>query len=82
VNGRWFVDAKSLLPPNAKPEAFVQMMTKFTGLVGKYRKAIGRDGISGEDIDVELGRDMVKLLLGISMNQPHRFDIDKIVSGK
>jgi len=82
VNGSWFVDAKSLLPPNARPEDFIKMMTAFTALVGKYQKAIGHDGVSGEDIDVELGRAMVKLLLGFRTDQPHRFDIDKIASGK
>ena len=78
VNGRWFVDAGSMLPPNAKPEAFAKMMGKFAALVAKYQKAIGHEGISGEDIDAELGRDIAKTMLGFEINKPHRFDIDKI----
>jgi len=78
MDGRWFVDAGSMLPPNAKPEAFAKMMGKFAALVAKYQKAIGHEGISGEDIDAELGRDIAKTMLGFEINKPHRFDIDKI----
>jgi len=74
----WFVDAASLLPPGAQPEAFVKMMRSLAAELAKYKKAIGKKGISGEDIDAELGRAFAKALMGISTPQPHRFDIDKI----
>jgi len=78
VDGKWFVVASSLLPPRAKPKAFVRIMLKLAGVVAKYQKAIGHDGISAVDIDAELGRAIAKNLLKRTSRKPHIFDIDKI----
>ena len=77
-NGKWFVVSASLLPPGAKPAPFAKMMRSFTKIVAKYQTAIGKKGISAEDIDAELGRDIVKTLLGMTTPTPHRFDVDKL----
>ena len=33
---------------------------------------------AGEDISYEMGREMMKAMAGISTDEPHRFDIDKL----
>lgn len=78
VDGGWLVEAGSILPPNAEPEAFREMMTTMASLIGKYQQAIGHPGVSGEDIDAELGTAMMKKLFGISFPREPRFDIEKI----
>ena len=55
-----------------------QQIRDLTALVKKYHKAIGHPGIKPEDIDAELGREIVQKLLGITTPAPHRFDIDQI----
>ena len=47
-------------------------------LLKKYQKAIGKQGIKPDDIDVELGKAIMKELAGIEPTKPPRFDIDKL----
>jgi hypothetical protein len=49
-----------------------------TAEIERYQKAIGRPGISAEDIDYELGRAILKLRTGEDLKAPHRFDINKL----
>ena len=49
-----------------------------TAEVERFQKAIGRPGISAEDIDFELGRALLKIRTGKELKGPHRFDIHKL----
>jgi len=80
--GRWLVDATSLFPGNTDPQQMAKMLISVAAAVKKYQKAIGHPGIKPEDIDAELGRAMAKIMLGITVNAPHRFDIDKLSKKK
>jgi hypothetical protein len=53
-------------------------MKDLAGAVRKYQKAIGRPGIKPEDIDAELGRELVRLLKGLESPASHRFDINNL----
>ena len=77
-DGKWFIVSASLLPPGAEPAPFAKMMRSFATVLGQYQKAIGKKGISAEDIDAELGRALMKTLFGMSISAPHRFDIEKL----
>jgi hypothetical protein len=78
TDGGWLIQVSSLLPPNADPESFATMMSVTAAEVSKYEEAIGRQGIKPEDIDAELGRALMKVIVGASTNAPHRFDIDNL----
>jgi hypothetical protein len=78
VEDGWVVDAASLMEGVADVDMTTKQLTNLANLVKLYRKAIGKPGINPDDIDVELGRAIVKELLGIESNKPHRFDITKI----
>ena len=77
-NGKWFIASASLLPPGAQSAPFAKMMRSFAAVLAKYQKAIGKEGISAEDVDAELGRALAKTLFGMSTPAPHRFDIEKL----
>lgn len=74
----WLVEAASLLPPGAEADKFATMMDTMTQLIDRYGKAIGHSDITGEDIDAELGKAMMREIFGISFPGEARFDIDKI----
>jgi hypothetical protein len=77
VDEAWLVDASSLTEGVPDVEMTTAQLKALAGIVKTYRKAIGKPGISGDDIDVEMGRAIVKQLLNIESNKPHRFDITK-----
>jgi len=74
----WLIQASSFLPPGAEPSAFSRTMDTLAATIMKYQKAVGQRGISGEDIDAELGRAMTEEIFGLTITAKHRFDIDAI----
>ena len=74
----WHIEASSFIPLGAEAGAFSKLMNEFALIVGKYQKAIGHKGITGEDIDAELGGAMARAMFGFSTAGKHRFDIDAI----
>lgn len=52
-------------------------MAKMASVVDRYRAAIGANGITCDDLDVELGRAMMELM-GMSFEGPHRFDMESL----
>ena len=73
---RWLVDATSLFPGGTDAKRMGKLLTSAAATVRKYQKAIGHPGITPEDIDAELGRALVKVMAGVTIHAPHRFDID------
>lgn len=78
VEGGWAIPAAKMLPPGAEPAKLEAMMEKMAAAISKYRKAIGREGVTVSDIDFELGRALMKIMTGMEIDAPHRFDIDKM----
>ena len=74
----WKIKAISFVPNGAKPDKFAALMQGIAKTISKYQKAIGKPGIKPEDIDVELGREMMGHSFGLSTTRPHRFNIDEI----
>ena len=72
-DGNWLVDLRGALPRSE-----TRKMANLAKVIVKYQKAIGHKDISGEDIDAELGRAILKELRGIETGKPHRFEIDSI----
>lgn len=77
TNGAWRIDAAALLPPDAQPAKFAEMMTRMGQVVKQYKKAIGKPGVKPEDLNYELGREICKQMMGVTTTAPHRFEIDK-----
>jgi hypothetical protein len=75
----WVVDSASLLTPEGTdvPKLTAELR-KMTDLVAKHRKAIGKPGITGDDIDVELGKQVVQELTGTPARGRQRYDVDKL----
>lgn len=78
VKGGWRVDANSACPNEAEMQKTLNQMRPVVEAIRKYKQAIGRPSIKAEDIDAELGREILKSLTGIETPAPHRFDINKL----
>lgn len=78
VDGGWLMDAESLQQPGVDPAKQAKLFQSLAGMVQKYKRAIGKPGITPDDIDSEMGRALMKELTGFSTKDPHRFDIDKL----
>jgi len=76
VGDEWRLDASGARPPD--PRTFAELMDSMTASIQKYGKAIGKKGIKPEDINFELGRAMAESMMGVTMKDPHRFDIDNL----
>jgi len=76
VKDGWRMDGGSVFPGETEARKVMGQMKDTAEAVRKYQKAIGRPGIKPEDIDVELGREFVRLLKGFESPEPHRFDIN------
>jgi hypothetical protein len=75
----WVVDATSLNPPTgADRDNGTKMNRIIADNVKKYVKAIGKPGISADDLDVQLGRAVMSQLYGMEPNGRNRFDINAI----
>ncbi len=78
-NGVWKLVAASLLPPGLDgADKATQILTASTSHIARFTKAIGKDGVSADDIDVELGRAIVETLYGFSSQESHRFDVGSL----
>jgi len=75
VDGGWVVDAGGLLAGVADVDKATRQLNGLAGVVRTYRRAIGRPGVRADDIDVELGRAILKELSGVETDRPHRFDV-------
>jgi hypothetical protein len=77
----WIIQFGEMLgnPSEEELSQFVEMMLAMRDLVTKYSNAIGTEGISGEDIDFQMGKDMMGMVFGIGLKAPDRFDIDEII---
>ena len=74
----WKIKAISFIPPGAEPVKLASFIQENTRVYERYRKAIGKHGITPEDIDAEMDRELMAKAFGISTTQPHRFNIDEI----
>jgi hypothetical protein len=73
----WMVQASTFTAgTGADLDKTVKLFGTFADLLPKYQKAIGQKGITADDIDVELGKAMVKELFGLP-TKPPRFDPDQ-----
>jgi len=64
LNGRYFVDASSLIPDGVPASEFEKMMGKMRAAVEEHRHFIGQPNVSGEELDVRLGKAMLAAMLG------------------
>lgn len=78
VKDGWRIEGRSNTPPEEGMKQTLVQIRQLTEALRKYQKAIGKPGIKGEDIDAELGREIVKILRNVETNTPHRFDINKL----
>jgi hypothetical protein len=79
VEGGWVVDAaKALIPEGTDVPKLTQQMRNLTPLIAKHKKAIGKPGITADDIDVQMGREIVKELTGVQTRGRPRYDVDKL----
>ncbi|MDA3821073.1 MAG: hypothetical protein PF450_00470 [Bacteroidales bacterium] len=78
-SGYIFEFGEMLGKPKSKEIAqFINLMDSMTELISDYTHAIGYTGITAEDIDYQMGKDMMKNVFGFSLNTPDRFNIEEI----
>ncbi len=78
VDDGWVVDGATMMPPGGIDVNNVKTVKIITANVKKYQKAIGKPGISADNLDVQLGRAVVRELYGMEPNGRDRFDINAI----
>ncbi|MEP4076405.1 hypothetical protein [Haloferula sp.] len=84
VEGGWVVDGASVFPDEETLIGFTETQKKLTEFIISYIKAIGHEGISSEDIDYQMGKDLMIVLMGGELKvggespNPDRFKIDEL----
>ena len=67
------------MPQGGDAKNVCDKITVMAATVRKFRKAIGKPGITPGNIDAELGLALDEVLAGHKINDtPRRFDIDKL----
>lgn len=86
VSEGWVVDGSRLFPDEATLTGFTEKQRKFTSFIARYMQAIGHSGISPEDIDYQMGKDLLIEMMGGEFrsdgqtSNPDRFKIEEIES--
>ena len=84
VAGGWVVDGAHILPSEEALQGFTDTQRAMTSTVQRYMKAIGHEGISAEDIDYQLGKEFLLLIMGGEFKSdgkpayPDRFRVDEL----
>jgi len=80
LDGGWVFQLGQMLgnPTETQLSQMAKTLRAMDDLVSKYSKAIGKENISGEDIDFQMGKEMMGMI-GIGLKIPDRFDIDEVI---
>ncbi len=80
----WVIDGAGLFPGEEVLVGYTETQRMLNGFVEKYMKAIGHEGIGPEDIDYQMGKDILILMMGGEFKSdgkpvnPDRFKIDDL----
>ena len=80
-DGGWMVDGDRIYPDEEMMDNVTKMQGQLAGHLRKYMKAIGHESITAEDLDFQMGRDLLRDVMGIEFEAgevPDRFDIDAL----
>ncbi|CAN5395071.1 hypothetical protein BH23VER1_BH23VER1_33720 [soil metagenome] len=75
-DGQWFIDASTMLPPNASMAAMTRHVKATTAIVERYAKLIGKDDVLARDIDHDMGRALHEFQSGRPSPEPARIHPD------
>ena len=84
VSVGWVVDGSKIFPDEETLAGFTETQRKITNFIALYMKAIGHPGISSEDIDYQMGKDLLIEMMGGEFKSdgknpnPDRFRIEEI----
>lgn len=84
VKTGWVVNGAALFPDEKTLIGFTETQEKITRFIRGFQKAIGKPEISPEDIDYQMGKELMKVLFGgeVSMDgepvHPDRFVLDEL----
>jgi len=84
IDGGWVVEGQHLFSDRQALRQTTQLQNALAAFIRKYIKALGRNGISAEDVDYQMGKDMIRCLMGVEFVSggkqalPDRFDIDAL----
>lgn len=59
---------------------YIELMNSIRDLTQKYSQVIGKANILPEDLDFQMGKEVMDILFGIKILAPDRFNIDAIIS--
>lgn len=84
VEDGWVIDGTKVFPDEETLVGFTETQRKLTSFIEGYMKAIGHPGISPEDIDYQMGKDLMIVLMGRELKvggespNPDRFKLDEL----
>jgi len=80
----WVIDGPKIFPDKKTLKGFTETQSMVSEFIESYLKAIGHEEISAEDIDYQMGKDFMILLMGGELlvdgktSNPDRFKIDEL----
>jgi hypothetical protein len=64
-NGLWYVNVSDVVTTGGTSlEKFIETWTKMTELIKSKQRRIGQPGVTAQSLDMELGNEMVSILMG------------------
>jgi hypothetical protein len=64
-NGVWYVSVSNIVTTGgASHEKFIETWTKMTELIKSKQRRIGQPGVTAQSLDMELGNEMMPILMG------------------
>lgn len=72
----WKISATSIVPTGQDPGQFAKHFTTLSDLIEKYTRVIGKNGVTPNDIDHDLGCSLAEAALGIQIDEEKRLSPD------
>ena len=84
IRGGWCINGKELFADEKTLKEYTRIQNLLTALVQRYMKAIGHRGITAQDIDHQMGKDLFREVFGIEFKvngnpgMTNRFDVNAL----
>ena len=80
----WVIDGPAVLPDEKSLIAATKLQNALADLITRYMKAVGHPGLKAEDIDYQMGKEFLGILMGVEFKSgddpaiPDRFKLEEL----